>query len=97
MIAAAARGSQKSVERLLNRDTNVNAGNRRSVLVLASAGGHEKVVKMLLDRNATAGIEVALECASAEGHQKLIEILSMPKSNPDDDFEDKIYPDWLDR
>ena len=96
LLVAAARGSQKIVEMLLHRNANVNAGNRVSALVLASAGGHEKVVKMLLDGNATVGIGVALERASAKGYAKVIEILSVARRNPDDDFEDKNCPDWPD-
>ncbi|MCJ1466435.1 hypothetical protein MMC07_005054 [Pseudocyphellaria aurata] len=73
------------VEDFLNEQVDVNFLNGRLIeygtaLNVASAEGHEKVVEMLLDRNADISAQsdyggTAIEEAIAGGHEKTIEML----------------------
>ncbi|KAF2629421.1 hypothetical protein BU25DRAFT_389615 [Macroventuria anomochaeta] len=90
LISAAENGQYEVVQLLLdnNADVNVQGGRYGNALQAASAGGHEQIVKMLLDKGANMLLDNdadvnaqggeygnALQAASLEGHKEIVKVL----------------------
>jgi uncharacterized protein len=86
LVEAASAGDEAGVRAALHRGAAVDARHvdppcryGRTALMAASAGGHDRVVRLLLDRGAGVNLEqdgyTALHFAVEQGHESVIQML----------------------
>jgi ankyrin repeat protein len=101
---AARLGLSTVTTMLLNQGADVNAqgGLYGNALQAASVGGHEAIVKMLLNRQPGADVNAqgghfgnALQAASAWGHIKIVEILLDKNTNANINAQGGFYGNAL--
>ncbi|KAH7140476.1 ankyrin repeat-containing domain protein [Dactylonectria estremocensis] len=83
LIWAARQGREETVRKALRWGADAQAASQLllvAALQAASGGGHEKIVQLLIDKNADVNAQggyyrSALQAASAGGHEKIVQLL----------------------
>ena len=89
-LDAAFKGDAHAVAAWLEKGGGVDAGcaenNDVTLLMMAAAGGHEAMVRMLLERGASINLQESLGCtalvgAAEQGHTTTVQVLLDAKAN----------------